>query len=58
LLEREVEQSGAQTPDEIRAAVKEAWKLVTPAMCLKISGHVRKNMGNVVALKGGNFYHE
>ena len=55
-MEQAVERSGAQTPDEIRAAVKEGWKLITPAYCVKMSSHVRKNMLEVIRLKGGNFY--
>ena len=57
-MEREVEQSGAQTADEIRAAVKAAWKKITPAMCHAISARVRRNMLKVIELKGGNFYDE
>ena len=43
-IEREVEEAGAQTPDEIRAAVAAAWKKITPDMCQKISKRVRVNM--------------
>jgi imidazolonepropionase-like amidohydrolase len=57
-MEREIEQAGAQSPDEIRAAVKAAWKKITPAMCHAISARVRKNMLKVIELKGGNFYDE
>ena len=57
-MEQFVEKSGARTVAEIRAAVKEAWKLITPDRCVKISKHVRKNMQKVIDLKGGNFYSE
>ena len=57
-LEREVEASGAETKEEIRAAVKEAWKKVTPTICKRIMLRVRRNMQKVVALNGGNFYTE
>ena len=57
-MEREVELAGAQTADEIRAAVRAAWKKVTPAMCVAISHRVRANMQKVINLKGGNFYDE
>ena len=40
------------------AAVKAAWKKITPAMCHAISARVRRNMLNVIELKGGNFYEE
>ena len=56
--EREVEAAGAETADEIRAAVKAGWKKVTPQMCVAISHRVRKNMAQVIRLKGGNFYDE
>ena len=58
-IERAVEAEGAETPDEIRAAAKKAWKQVsTPEMCQKIAKRVRKNMKEVIRLKGGNFYDE
>ena len=56
-MEREVEDSGAQTLPQIREAVKRAWKKITPAMCEKISKGVRKN-GHPEKKKGGNFYAE
>ena len=49
---------GATTADEIRKAVKAAWKKVTPKDCEKIAEHVYKNMGEVIRLMGGNFYTE
>lgn len=57
-LTRFVENSGAVTVEEIRAAVKDAWKAITDEMVGKISKKVRQNMLKVIALKGGNFYHE
>ena len=57
-MEREIEQAGATTAEEIRAVVKRAWKRVTPDMCEKISKRVRRNMQKVIDLKGGNFYDE
>jgi hypothetical protein len=57
-MEGEVERAGATTADEIRAAVKAAWKKVKPEDCEKIAGRVYDNMGEVMRLKGGNFYHE
>lgn len=57
-LEREVEESGATSAEEIRAAVLAAWNKVTPDTCEKISKRVRKNMQQVIKLKGGNFYDE
>ena len=56
-LTRFVENSGAVTVEEVRAAVKDAWKAITDEMVVKIS-KVRQNMLKVIALKGGNFYHE
>ena len=57
VMENAVEKEGAQTPDEIRKVVKKVWKAkITPDYCLKISKHIRKNMLEVVARKGGNFY--
>lgn len=55
-MEREVEAAGAKTMDEIRKAVKAAWKKLTDADCVKISKQVRKNMKKVIAQKGGNFF--
>ena len=54
----EVEQAGATTAEEIREAVKKAWKKITPAMCRAISARVRRNMLKVIELDGGNFYVE
>lgn len=57
LMENAVEKEGAQSANEIRAVVQKVWKAkITPAYCLKISKHIRKNMLEVVARKGGNFY--
>ncbi|KAJ1634381.1 hypothetical protein T492DRAFT_836919 [Pavlovales sp. CCMP2436] len=52
-MEREVELAGAQTPDEIREAVKCAWEKVTPVICEKVPKRVRRNMKEVIKLKGG-----
>ena len=41
-MEREVEQAGAQTAEDIRAAVKRAWAKITPAMCRAISARVSR----------------
>ena len=57
-IEKEVEEAGAETPAQIRAAVRKAWKKVTPEMCVKISNRVRRNMQAVIDRKGGNFYVE
>lgn len=58
VMEDTVEAEGAETADEIRAAVKKAWKKITPAFCERVSKRVFKNMGEVIRLKGGNFYTE
>ena len=55
-MERRVEAEGAITKAEIRAAVAKAWKELTPEMLGKVAARVRRNMGKIVALKGGNFY--
>ena len=57
-MEREVNEAGAETADEIRDAMAKAWAKVTPEMCEKISKKVRINMGKVIELEGGNFYEE
>lgn len=57
-LERVVEQEGAQTKQEIRAAVKRAWKKVDKGVCEGIMKRVRRNMSNVIRLNGGNFYRD
>ena len=57
-LEREIEDAGAESTEEVRKVVKRAWNAVTPEMCVKISKRVRGNMQNVIQLRGGNFYHE
>ena len=57
-MEREVEGSGAETPDEIRAAVRAATRKITPEMCRRMMLRVRRNMQQVIRLKGGNFYYE
>ena len=51
-LERVVEQEGAQTKQEIRAAVKRAWKKVDKGVCEGIMKRVRRNMSNVIRLNG------
>ena len=57
-MEREVEHAGAHTAEEIHAAVKAAWKRVTPEMCKRVARRVRDNMQKVIAKKGGNFFSE
>ena len=60
-MEREVEAAGAETPAQIRGAVRKAWKKVTPEMCENISKRVRNNMlkvTSVIEKKGGNFNSE
>ena len=57
-MEHAINMSGAEKVEEIRAAVKAAWKEVTPGMCRKISSRVRRNVARVIRLKGGNFYDE
>ena len=57
-LERAVEAAGAETLQEIRAAVRKAWKTVDAAMCVAIMKRVRRNMSKVIGLKGGNFYRD
>ena len=52
VIEESVEAGGAETADEIRAAVKKAWKKITPAFCERVSRRVFKNMGEVIRLKG------
>jgi len=58
VIEDSVEAEGAGAADEIRAAVKKAWKKITPAFCERVSRRVFKNMGEVIRLKRGSFYME
>ena len=57
-MEREVEDAGATTKEEIRAAVKRVWDSLDEDMLGRVAKRVRTNMENVIALKGGNFYTE
>ena len=59
-MEREVEHAGAHTAEEIRAAVKAAWKRVTPEMCKRVARRVRDTTcrRSLIAKKGGNFFSE
>ena len=56
VLEDAVEGEGAKSPDEIRRAVKRAWKeRITPDFCEATARAIWKNCGEVLRLKGGNF---
>ena len=55
-MERAVRYEGAETADEIRAAMKKHWAFITPEVCEAISIKVRSNMLRVIELKGGNTY--
>ena len=57
-MEREVEAAGAVTADEIRKAVRKAWKGITRDIITNVMKRVRRNMLAVIENKGGNFYHE
>ena len=57
-LEREVEKAGASTKVEIDRATQAAWAQITPGICRSIADRVRRNMGKIIELKGGNFYIE
>ena len=51
VMEDAVEDAGAETAEEIRAAVKKAWKKTTPEFSQRVSGRVWENMGEVIRLK-------
>ena len=54
-----MEEEGAKSPEEIRRAVKRAWKeRITPDFCEATARAIWKNCGEVLRLKGGNFYRE
>ena len=51
-----MEEEGAKSPEEIRRAVKRAWKeRITPDFCEAAARAVWKNCGEVLRMKGGNF---
>ena len=54
-MEDAVEEEGAKSPEEIRRAVKRAWKeRITPDFCEATARAIWKNCGEVLRLKGGN----
>ena len=57
-LERSVEDAAATSKAQIRKAVAKAWAKVTPEICKRAVIRVRRNMKQVIKLKGGNFYQE
>ena len=58
-MEDAVEEEGAKSPEEIRRAVKRAWKeRITPDFCEAAARAVWKNCGEVLRMKGGNHYRE
>ena len=57
-LEKECNDQGAQTADEIEKAVKAIWRKVNKEECVKAAKRVELNMEESVKLKGGNFYSE
>ena len=58
-MEDAVEEESAKSPEEIRRAVKRAWKeRITPDFCEAATRAVWKNCGEVLRMKGGNHYRE
>ena len=57
-MEREVESRGATTKAEIRAAANAVFAALTPTMLGRVADRVRRNIDNVIKMKGGNFYAE
>ena len=55
-LEREMNKQGAKTQEQIRKAVPEIWKKVTPDMCTHVVARVKKNMQTAIELHGGNYF--
>lgn len=57
-LEKECNDQGAQTADEIEKAVKVIWRRVNKKECEKAAKRVELNMEESIKLKGGNYYSE
>ena len=57
-MERECEDRGCVTKADIEAAVKAVWASLTAETLGRVADRVRRNMRNIVKMKGGNFYDE
>ena len=57
-MERQQQESGATTKEEIRGSVLRGWRALQPSMLKKVADRVRLNATKVIGENGGNFYHE
>ena len=57
-VERQQQESGATTKEEIRGSVMGVWRKLQPSMLKKVADRVRLNATKVVGKNGGNFYDE
>ena len=57
-MERECENRGCVTKSDIEAAVKAVWGSLTAEKLGRVADRVRRNMHNIVKMKGGNYYDE
>ena len=57
-MERQQQESGATTKEEIRGSVLGGWRALPPSMLKKVADRVRRNATKVVGQNGGNYYHE
>ena len=56
-MERQQQESGATTKEEIRGSVMGVWRKLQPSMLKKVADRVRLNATKVVGQNGGNYYH-
>ena len=57
-MQRQQQESGATTKEEIRGSVLAVWRALQPSMLKKVADRVRRNATKVVEQKGGNFHYE
>ena len=57
-MERNVEEPGAKTSEEIDGACRDVWEKVDESMLVKCAERVRRNAKKILDLNGANFYSE
>ena len=57
-MERNVEEQGAKTSEEIDSACRDVWDELDESMLVKCAERVRRNAKKILDLNGANFYRE
>jgi hypothetical protein len=57
-MEREVDERGCTSKADIHKAVMSVWRTLSPEMLGRVADRVRRNLDNIIHMKGGNFYDE